>query len=148
MTVPVNLTGRNGTGGVIAEVTGRGQLITSPLDYSSSFVATAGADDTAFNLVLPKAERAFVVTDVIVTGTKSIDPNTDATVIIYEAESDITATVLETLIQLSVPRSGLIPLTGLNIITKNEGTYINIKTSDATVICTLMGYYVGHHHEI
>lgn len=148
MTIPVHIAGHNGTGGVVAEVTARGQLITAPLAYSVPFVATADVVDTAFNLVGPKANRAFVVTDIVVTGTKSIDPNTDATVIIYEAASDIEVTVLNTLMHLSVPRSGLIPLTGLNIITENEGIYINIKTDDATVLCTLMGYHVGHHHEI
>lgn len=148
MSLPVNIKGQDGTGGAVAEVTSRGQLITAPIAYSVAYVASAIADDTAYNLVEPKANQHFVVTDAIVTGTKSIDPNTDATVIIYEAGTEEETTVLSTLIELSVPRSSIIPLTGLNVITIHAAKYINIKTTDATVKCTLMGYYIGHHHEI
>lgn len=148
MGLPVEIRGKNGTGGVAAEVTTRGQLITAPISYSSSFVATANVDDTAFNLVFPKAERVFVITGAIITGTKSISAVTDATVIVYEASSDTSITVANTLIELALPRSEIIPLTDLNIITEIEGSYINIKTSDETVVCTLLGYYIGHHHEI
>lgn len=148
MTIDVSITGKNGTGGVVAEVTSRGQLITAPISYSTSFVATANLDDTAFNLVGPKANRVFVITGAIITGTKSISTTVDATVLIYEAETAASTTIDNTLLELAVPRSSVIPLPGLNIITEGEGNYINIKTSDETVICTLFGYYIGHHHEI
>jgi hypothetical protein len=140
--------GNNGTGGVVAEVTRRGQLITAPIQYSSPFIASLIAVDTAYNLVFPETGKDFVITDLLITGTKSIDNVIDATVIIYEADSEDTLDVLNTLFHLSVPRSGIIPMTGLNVITENNTKYINIKTSDATVNCTLMGYYLGKHHEI
>lgn len=148
MALPVEIRGHDGTGGVNAEVTQRGQLIVAPIQYSSPFSVSLIAVDTAYNLVWPKADNHFVVTDLLITGEKSVDVNTDATVIIYEADSDTTLTELNVLFSLSVPRSGIIPMTGLNVITGNITKYINIKTSDATINCTLMGYYLGKHHEI
>lgn len=148
MALPVVLRGKDGTGGVVAEVTSRGQLITAPIDYSKPYVASVTVANTAYNLIVPKTNTQFVITDIVITGTKSIDPNTDAEVIIYEAGTETSLTVNNTLIELSVPRSAIIPLTGLNVITENVSTYINIKSSDVTIKCTLMGYHIGHHHTI
>lgn len=140
--------GGGGGNGVVAAVTSRGQLIVAPIEYDTSFVASADAIDTGFNLVTPKADRRFVISALILTGTKSIDPNTDAIVEVYEAETLTGTAVLNCLALFSVPRSGLLPITNLNIITSFGSKFINVKTSDATVNCTLMGYYIGHHHEI
>jgi len=148
MAIPIEIRGHNGTGGVSAEVTGRGQLITAPIEYSTSYVASAIADNIAVNLVTPKAARKFVITDVILTGTKAIDVNTDAIVTIFETGDLTSATVDATLIQVDVARSSSVALTGLNLITDGVAKHINIKSSDAVVNCTLMGYYIGHHHEI
>lgn len=148
MALKTQLVGNDGTGGVVAEVTKRGQLITSPIQYSKPFSASLTAVDTAYNLVFPETGKDFVITDILITGEKSVDVNTDAVVIIYEADSDATLTALNVLLNLSVPRSGIIPMTGLNVITDYNTKYINIKTSDATINCTLMGYYLGKHHEI
>lgn len=145
--LPVRIIGGGGNG-TTAEVTDRGQLITSPIEYDTSYVATMNAVDTAFNLVLPAAERKFVISALVLTGTKSIDQTIDATVEVYESSTLTGVTVLNSLALFSVPRSGLLPIPGLNIITQNASTFINVKTSDATVNCTLMGYYIGHHHEI
>lgn len=142
------LVGKDTTGGVAAQVTSRGQLVTSPLSYSNAYTASATVDDTAANLVGPKANNKFVITDIILTGTKTINTVTDATVIIYEASASDTITVDSEILNISVPQSEVIPLTGLNLITSGTSKYINFKTSDETVDCTLMGYYVGHHHEI
>lgn len=148
MALPVHISGHNGTGGVVAEVTGRGQLITAPIEYSTSYVASAVADNVAVNLILPKAKRVFVITDVVLTGTKAIDVNTDATVIIFESGDPTSATVDNTLLQVDIARSSSLALTGLNLITEGEAKHINLKSSDTIVNCTLMGYYIGHHHEI
>ncbi len=148
MTLPVTIRGQNGTGGVIAEVTSRGQLITAPIDYSSAFIASVAIANQAYNLVPPKPEKLFVITDVILTGRKDIGTVTDSTVIIYEADTDVSITSLKTLIQVAVPRSTAISITGLNVITTNVSAYVNVKTDDATIECTLMGYYLGHHHTI
>ena len=148
MALPVEIRGHDGTGGVSAEVSQRGQLITAPIQYSKPFIATVDADDTAFNLVFPETGKFFVITDIVLTGTKAIDNVTDATVVIYEADSEISLTPLNILFQTSIARSTSIPLTGMNMITENNTKYINIKSTDSVVEATLMGYYLGKHHEI
>jgi hypothetical protein len=148
MSLPIEIRGHNGTGGVSAEVTRRGQLITAPIQYSKPYIATVNADDTAFNLVLPKPEKFFVITDVVLTGTKAIDNVLDATVVIYEADSETSVTPLNVLFQTALARSATIPLTGMNMISEHNAKYINIKSTDSVVEATLMGYYLGRHHEI
>lgn len=148
MTLPIEIRGHNGTGGVSAEVTQRGQLITAPIQYSKPFTVSVDADNVAFNLVFPKTDKFFVVTDIILTGTKAIDNVVDATVVIYEADSETSTDELNILFQAAVARSATIPLTGLNVITEYNTKYINIKSTDTVIEVTLMGYYLGTHHEI
>lgn len=140
MSIKVQITG--GRDGTSVDVSGHHQLITSDVKYSNSYLGDLGTANVAVNLIWPKANHIFVVTACILTGNKSIDPNTDATVIVYEATTDITATVTETILQVQLPRSEHIILTGLNLITRMPSSYINAKTDDDDVNVVLMGYYL------
>lgn len=143
--LPIRISGA-ADNGVIAEVTELGQLIVAPIEYSEAYNASLDADNTAYNLVKPKASMRFVVTDIVFIGTKSVSNTVDAIVDLYESDSGTSTTIDNSLIQISVPQSTPIVLTGLNLITVGTSKYINAKTSDATVTATMMGYYLGHSH--
>lgn len=123
-------------------VTSRGQLVVSPISYSVSYTTSVTVINTAYNLVPARADKKFVITDIILTGDKTISTVTDATVDIYEASGPDETTIDNELIQVDVPRSQSVILIGLNLITENAAKYINVKSTDINVKTVLMGYYV------
>lgn len=127
--------------GYKACVTPRGQLVTSPLSYSSPYNATAGVINTAYNLVTPKPDQRFVITDIIIYANKNVGVN-DATVDLYEATAIDSTTITKSIIQIEMVQKTTLTLTGLNMIV-TEGRWVNIKTDDDDIFCTLMGYYVN-----
>ena len=132
----------DGGNGKNAGVTHRQQLIVSPIEYSKTHAASLSVDDTAFNLVVPIANKKFVITDLILTGDKNISTTTDAVVEIYEADTEDATAVSNTLGIFQVARSSSLALTGLNVITQDVSKFINGKTSDNNVSVVLYGYYV------
>ena len=128
-------------GGNSACVTPRGQLITAPLDFSKVYNAEANVVNTAFNLVTPKRGKQFVMTGLIVYANKGVGAN-DATVVIYEADSENSLISTEVIFTQEMLKQTTIVMTGLNIISK-EGVWINVKTDDDTIFVNLSGYYVS-----
>lgn len=126
--------------GSTAAVTKRGQLITAPLEFSSPYSVTANVNDTAFNLVPPKNDKQFVITDILLYGDKGIGAN-DATVSLYTAADATETTVLEPILPVEIPKNNYVIMNGLNLITE-PGRYINVKTNDNTVYAVVYGYYV------
>lgn len=127
--------------GKSAKVTSRGQLITAPIEYSSAYNATLDVAATAYNLVLPKAGKRFVITDLLMYANKNVDNVTEAAVVLYEASSEISTTVAAEIVSTEMLRSATRDFIGLNLIT-SESVHINAKTSDDDVFVTLMGYYI------
>lgn len=123
-----------------AKVTSRGQLVVAPLDYSLSYNATAGTANVAANLVTPNTNKRFVVTSIHLYANKNVGAN-DATVVLFEASSDTTATADKVVFQVEMPKNTARDLTGLNLII-TQGKWLNIKTDDDDVFATILGYYV------
>lgn len=124
-----------------ARVTTRNQLVTAPLEFSNMFNAQAVAANTAYNVVLPKIGKQFIITDLILYGNKDVDNTNDATVVVYEASAIDSLVVDETIFNNEIPRRGDLPLTGLNIEV-SSGAWVNIKTSSETIFINIGGYYV------
>ncbi len=82
-----------------------------------------------------------LATGIIAAGNLSIAANALATVIVYEASADDTATVDKSLIQFGITRLQTFALSPLNILSE-EGKFINAKTDDDDVFLTVMGYYI------
>lgn len=125
-----------------AAVTPRGQLVVSNLSFSRSFTQSIDVANTAFNLVLPEDSQKFIVTDIILTGDKSISTVTDATVVIYETTSLVSLVEDNVLLEVDVARSATLIIDGLNLITEEASKFINIKSTDVNIKATLMGFYV------
>lgn len=124
-----------------AIVTSRGQLVTSPLEYSTAYTKEVNATATAFNFIGPVTGKRFVITDILLYADKNVGVN-DASVQLYEATSSASTTISKTIIDIEMVKQTNRDITGLNLIL-TEGRYLNIKTDDATIFATVMGYYVN-----
>jgi hypothetical protein len=113
----------------------------APPEYSFSYNATLGTDDTPVEVVAPSPAKIFCITGLILVGNKNISTSIDATVTVYEADPTDTATSIRTIIQLPVARSGQIILTNTFICTR-EAAHIMAQTTDDDVFVTILGYYI------
>ena len=125
---------------VCAAVSSRGELITSPIEYSSGFTVEANVIDTAFNFVGPQAGMRFVITDILLYANRDVGIN-DAEVVVYEATGAAVTTVSLTLLEVEMLKQSARDITGLRLLV-SEGVWVNIKTNDNTIFGTIMGYYV------
>ena len=128
-------------GGHLARVTHAGELVVVRGNYDTTTAKTLSLTNTAYNVALPLTNKKFIITGLIVNTGNDVSPTAGATVVLYEASSDTTTTVDKNLITLVVPDNSTVPITGL-LIESTVGKYINIKTDDATVNITLLGYYL------
>jgi hypothetical protein len=130
----------DGFNGGTAKVTKRNQLVTAPLEFSTFYTASVTVNDTAANLVGPKAGKRFVITEIILTGDRSIAAN-GAVAKIYEAANDSTATVSTLIYEDEIAKQTRAVLTGVNIIV-SEGVWINVVADDTIVRANIAGYYI------
>lgn len=124
-----------------AKVTAQGQLVTSPIEYSQAYNATAGTANVAANFIGPKTGKRFVITGVLLSANQGVSNTTDATVVIYEADAPDTATVSKTILSTNMVRQDRINLGSVNLIV-TEGKWVNLKTTDDDVFGTIFGYYI------
>ena len=139
--IHVGLRDSGGTGNEV-KVTSRGQLVVSPLDFSSAYNATAAVNDTAYNLVGPENGKQFIITEIILYANQGVSNTADATVIVYEATSSTSTAVASSILTTNMVRQDRIILTGLNLIV-TAGRWVNVKTTDNTVYATVFGYYLN-----
>lgn len=123
-----------------AIVTRYGQLVTSPVDYSTPVAKTLDVINTAYNFIEPTMDQSIVITDIILTANKNVGAG-DATVTIYEADSIDTTTSTKDILNLEMIKQSNLVLTGLNLII-TEGFFVNAKTDDDDVFVTIMFYRV------
>lgn len=139
MSIDARLLDGKGTGKT-AVITSRGQLVTSPLDFSKSYTQEVNQVTTAFNFIGPISDKQFVVTDILLYADKNVGVN-DASVQIYEADSSTSTVEVTTILNVEMVKQTARDITGLNLII-TQGKWLNIKTDDATIFATVMGYYV------
>lgn len=124
-----------------ARVTNFGQVVTSPLDYSTPVERELDVPLQVFNFISPVASKDIVITDIIVSANKDVSTNTPADISIYEADAVDSATPSPGIIRPQLVRAQNFSLTGLNILVP-RGKWLNAFTSDATIILTIMFYRV------
>lgn len=128
--------------GTTADVSTRGELITGPVEYSTSFVAVLGTDDVGVEFVSPVAGKRVVVTGVVLSADKNVSGTVEAEVEIYESETGLgDNTGSKSLLQVDLLKQERFALTGVQILT-NPARWIMAKTTDDNVKCTLLYYYV------
>lgn len=126
--------------GVNSKIDRFGNFTVSP-PVSASFNATLEVDNTTVNIVPARAGENFCITGFVLTGNKSIDPNTDAVVTLFEAKDGTTGTSERDILIIPVARSASVTVTGI-ILSGGLARYINGKTTDDDVLVTLFGFYV------
>ena len=139
MSIKVELKDGSGSGNQ-AKVTSRGQLVTSPLDFSTFYNVTADVINTAYNLVSPQTGKRFVITTIHLYANKNVGAG-DATVVLYETDSATDTTVNETIINIELLKQTHLTLSHLNTIV-TEGQWINVKTDDDDVFANIAGYFI------
>lgn len=138
MSIPVNIE----FNGFKVKVTKSGELVVAPLAYDETMFVELAEDDTAYNFYEPKPQKQFVITGVLAYGDKQVSAVTNATVIIYEADSIDTLTVDKVLLQFEIGQNQSIPISSLRTLV-NVGKWINSKTDDDDIHMTIMGYYIN-----
>ena len=139
MTIDVTLKDGTGTNSKV-KVTSRGQLVTAPLDFTKMYPAEVNVINTAFSVVPPITGKQFVITIIDLYADKNIGPS-DASVELYEADSDTSTVVLDSVYKKEMPKYRDIGLTNLHIIL-GQGSWLNIVTDDDIIFVNIGGYYV------
>jgi hypothetical protein len=122
-------------------VTKRGQLVTSPLAYSEFYTAVTVSNDVPVNVIAPKTGKNFAITDIILSGDRSIAAN-GAVVQVYENSTGPTGTAITKLIYTDeISKQTRAVLTGLNIIV-TAGRWVNVVSDDVQVRANIAGYYM------
>jgi len=127
--------------GKVATVARSGALAVGPSHTSLPFNAELAIDDTPVNIVPAVADTSFCITGIILTGNKNISATVDATVVIYVADDEVTATVRTEVLTIPVGKSSQIVINPI-LVEIEEGKWINGTTSDDDVFVTILGYYV------
>lgn len=139
MALKVELVDGGGAGNK-ACTSSRGELVVNRFDYSIAYNVEADVINTGYNFVPPISGQRFVVTDLLLYANKSVGAS-DATVDVYEADSDTETTISRSVVKTEMLKNSRADLTGLNLIIA-EGKWLNLKTDDNTIFATVMGYYV------
>jgi hypothetical protein len=129
--------------GTPVKVTPSGELVVAPLEYSKAKFLFLNVVDTAFNFYTPEPNSQFVITGFNMKADRNVSQTTDASVIIYEGDSDTDTTAAEAdiLFQEAMIRGERTGYTNTNLLV-SEGRWVNAKTTDANIPLTIMGYYI------
>ena len=140
MSINVNLVSDNNDRR--AKVSPHGQLIVSPIDFSTPVTKTLAVIDTAVNFIEPQTGHFIVITDIIASADKDVSNTTPANVAVYESDEVDSLTIVNEIVSPQLIRAANLPLTGLNLKVQ-EGRWVNAKTSDAAILLTIMFYRVA-----
>ncbi len=139
MSVPVRIVGLNGKTASFSE---GGELLVAQGPYDLTEFRELGVDDTAYNFYKPDSSNRFIVTGFMAYGDKQVSSTQNATVVIYEAETEDTTTVKKAIFQFEIGQNQSVPFPNIRIIT-GVGSYINAKTDDDDVHMTILGHYLN-----
>lgn len=137
MSAPVRIVGVDGQS---ARVTEFGQLVTSPVSYSTPVNNKLDVIDTAFSFISPSAGQQIVITGLVVNSNRNVGVN-DATIDIYGADSPTSTTILTSILQFQGVKQTTSNLIGLNLLI-SQGEWVNAKTDDNDIFITIMYYRV------
>ncbi len=123
----------------VSKITEYGALYTANAGHDKTFNAKMTAANTAYNLLEPKTSKKFVITGLFIKAQFSVSNSVAATIIVYEAGSRTSLTVVETIINLGLIRDDIASIFPINILV-NTGVWVNAKTDDPTVDVVLFGF--------
>jgi hypothetical protein len=124
-----------------ATVTDFGQLVTSPLSFSQFYNAATVSNNVPVNVIQPAKRQKFIITDIILSGDRSVGANGAVTTVYENNISGTDTTQQKVIITEEIAKQTRMVATGLNIEV-TEGRWVNIVSDDVIVRCNIGGYYV------
>ena len=124
--------------GMTARVTQFGQLVTSPIAYSTPVEHALTVDDVPVNFIEPEANHQIVITDIILSTDRNVGAN-GAIVQLYCSDAPDSSTVNSSILNIEMLKNTSRDLIGLNFLI-NSGFWVNAVTDDNNVQITV-GYY-------
>lgn len=125
-----------------ADIAGSGHLVVGEHAFNETeFKLLDSTAATAFNFYKPKADEQFIIKGIIAQANRDVSNTVEATVIIFEASSLTDTSADKILLQFGLNRFAVLNAPPLNIIV-NEGKFVNATTDDASILMTIMGYYI------
>ena len=123
-------------------VTKQGELITGKLSYSTPYYVQIIVADTAYEVVVGKAGKQFVITDILLSSDKDFGSSVaGADITVYGAHPSDIDTALNTVANIELLRNDRLVATGLNLITDTACSIVAIAT-DTVADITIAGYYI------
>jgi len=121
------------------KVTSIGQLVTSPYAYSEVTYLLLDTAAQGYTFFKPKSGEQFVLTGFGLTADSNVV--TSCVVDIYESAAQNSATIAKSIFHFEILKNGYRDSSGLNVLI-SEGVFLNAKTDDDDVYCTILGYYI------
>lgn len=126
----------------IGKISTNGELIVSPISYSTAYHVTVDVALTAFEIVPGIPGKNFIITAMLIATDKTFGvPTTSETLTIYEANPADIDTNLKTLVQIDFLPNERFVATALNLVNSKTRSLIAHAT-DTNVSVTLSGYYI------
>jgi len=127
------------TTGTRCKVTNIGQVVTAPYAYNSVKYLLLDTAAAGYTFYEPKPGQQFVLNGIVLTADSNVV--TSCIVDIFEATAANSATIGTGIFHFEILKNATVQLFGLNILV-SEGVFLNAKTNDDDVYCTMMGYYI------
>ena len=124
--------------GNFAQVSDNNELMIAT-QFSSAEKVTLTVDNTAVNLVKPRAGQKAIITGLIVNTNRDIGVN-GALIEIYEASSETSGTVDKAILSFDLIKNQT-TITAPILIETNEGKFLNAKADDSEINVTLLCYF-------
>lgn len=124
-----------------ARVTRFGQLVVSPLDFSTPIDRELSSPNVAVNFLTPEQDKLIIITDLIISTDKNVSNVDPANIEIYQADSADSLIANPSIVRPQMIRASNFIMTGLNWFIP-EGKWINAKTNDAGVLITIAFYRI------
>jgi len=132
----------DGTGGDYKmKVSALGRAAVGPLDFSLFYTAATASNNVAVNVIPPLPGKCFIITDLVLSGDRSIGQD-GAITDIYETDSATDTNIVKQIYQDEIAKQTRAVLSGLNIQV-TVGKWVNIKSDDVIVRANIAGYYVS-----
>lgn len=117
-------------------------MVVGKAAFENIAFAEVNSTNTAFNLYFPDLGLQHVITGIRLKANRDVSNTTDASVVVYEASS-LTSTIEDkVLYETALVRGEFDAMPpGVELLV-NEGKFINVKTTDASIFANVFTYLI------
>jgi len=136
--MPIQVWIRDRLKGTFASVSDNNELMVAQ-QFSIADKVTLTIDNTAVNLIKPRAGQKAILTGLIVNTNRDIGVN-GALIEIFETSTETSGTVDKAILSFDLVKNQT-TVTAPILVETNEGKFINAKADDSEVNVTLFSYF-------